>query len=218
MNESIHARFVRWRVEDLIVKYPGLRLRPGTHRSIALGGTLYFCAETPSKECLDDEYDIEIIIPEEFPHALPTVNETAGRIPRSFHKLEDGSLCLGSPVRLRLILVNTPSLVLFVEKCVIPYLYGHSHFEKYGILPFGELKHGREGLCQDLAALYGGNPVHAVPMFVRLTGMKRRQANKASCPCGSGRRLGRCHNRQVNELRSKLGRPWFRFLSRELRD
>jgi hypothetical protein len=30
------------------------------------------------------------------------------------------------------------------------------------------------------------------------------------CPCHSGVRLGRCHHKPLNELRSKLGRPWWR--------
>jgi len=29
------------------------------------------------------------------------------------------------------------------------------------------------------------------------------------CPCGTGMRLGRCHNRKLNTLRDKLGRRWF---------
>jgi hypothetical protein len=46
--------------------------------------------------------------------------------------------------------------------------------------------------------------------FVRLAALRRREANKHPCPCGSGRRLGRCHNRRVNHLRGRLGRSWFR--------
>ena len=39
--------------------------------------------------------------------------------------------------------------------CVIFYLYGYSHFERYGVMPFDELKHGAEGLREDLASLFG---------------------------------------------------------------
>ena len=46
--------------------------------------------------------------------------------------------------------------------------------------------------------------------FLCLTGMKKRVANKHPCPCGSGRRLGRCHCRRVNHLRRTIGRTWFR--------
>jgi hypothetical protein len=49
----------------------------------------------------------------------------------------------------------------------------------------------------------------ALVRFVRLLTMKKRTANKLPCPCGSGDRLGRCHNRIINRVRSKLGRGWF---------
>ena len=45
----------------------------------------------------------------------------------------------------------------------------------------------------------------AIP-YCMLAAMKRRLANKRPCPCGSGRRLGRCHNRRVNTLRNQVGR------------
>lgn len=125
-------------------------------------------------------------------------------------KLHNGALCLGSPTRLRLILLESPSLLHFVERCVVPYLYGYSYFEKHGALPFGELKHGAAGIRQDFANIFGINQEDIVDRYIRLASMGKRHANKQPCPCGSHRRLGRCHHRRVNSLRSRLGRQWFR--------
>ena len=36
------------------------------------------------------------------------------------------------------------------------------------------------------------------------------------CPCGSGLRLGRCHNVRLNRLRKLGSRSWFRFIYAEL--
>jgi hypothetical protein len=91
------------------------------------------------------------------------------------------------------------------RRCVIPYLYGYSHFLKTGKMPFGELDHGELGSLQDLASLLGMEMGPAIPYCVIAT-VKRRRANKQPCPCGSGRRLGRCHNRKVNMLRDRVGR------------
>ena len=88
---------------------------------------------------------------------------------------------------------------------MIPYLDGYSHFLKTGKMPFGELDHGELGSLQDLASLLGMEMGPAIPYCVLAT-MKRRRANKRPCPCGSGRRLGRCHNRKVNMLRDRVGR------------
>ena len=216
--ESLRQRFVRWRIDELLAKYSGLRLMPGPPGWVKLAGGLAFGAEGPSKERIDDEYQIELSIAHGFPERIPSVRETGSRIPRSFHKLDDGTLCLGSPTRLRLILVESPSILRFVERCVIPYLYGHSYFEMHRILPFGELKHGEQGIRQDLASLFGTGREDTIREFVRLTAMRKRHANKQSCPCGSQRRLGRCHHRRVNTLRHRLGRRWFRGVRHALRE
>lgn len=115
-----------------------------------------------------------------------------------------------------LALHTDPSLERFVARCLVSYLYGHSHFERHGKMPFCELRHGEARLRQDLVSLHGAPSEAAVDEFVRLTALSVRVANKAPCPCGSGRRLGRCHNVRVNDLRRRLGRPWFRALRREL--
>jgi hypothetical protein len=187
----------------------GLRLCPSTDESVRIGGVLVFSAEKAGKERIHDEYGIEISIPAQFPKRTPSVKETGGRIPTTFHKLDEGLLCLGSQTRLLLMLSESPSIVSFIERCVIPYLYGYSYFEKHHVMLFGELVHGPQGLRQDLASLYGLCRESALPGFVRLTSMKKRLANKQVCPCGSNRRLGRCHNLRVNKLRDRLGRYWF---------
>lgn len=209
-TESLLQRIVRWRLEDLLIKYPGLRPTSAAGGSVKVAGVLAFVAEAPGRETVGDEYIVEFLVPDNFPNRVPPVWETGGRIPSSFHKLEDGSLCLGTPTRVRLILAESPSILQFVELCVIPYLYGYSYFERHGILPFGELKHGREGIREDLAALFGADREDAACEFVALAAMRKRSANRQPCPCGSQRRLGQCHHRRVNTLRSRLGRQWFR--------
>lgn len=216
MAESLRRQFERWGVKELLYRYPGLQLRPVKASQVIVAGVLAFSAEAPGKDRIDDEYEVEIAIPERFPKWVPTVRETRGRIPPNFHKLDDGSLCLGSPTRLLLMLSESPSILAFVERCVIPYLYGYSHFVKHRTMPFGELSHRQEGIHEDLAAIFGIERVEAVRGFLRLASMKKRQANKQPCPCGSNRRLGKCHRLRVNDLRFRLGRYWFAALYRNL--
>jgi hypothetical protein len=216
VHESIQQRFTRWQLGNLLVKYSSLRLAPLPADAIQLVGLLGFEAFAPGKELIKDEYQIEISIPETFPRQIPSVKEIGGRISRSFHKLSDGSLCLGSPARLMLILAESPSLLRFVERCVIPYLYGHSYFKRNGVMPFGDLDHGAPGLREDLMAIFRTSRESAISHFLRLGSMKKRIANKEPCPCGSGRRLGRCHNRIVNCLRTRLGRYQFRLIQHNL--
>jgi hypothetical protein len=134
----------------------------------------------------------------------------------SYHHLQDGSLCLGSETRLRLMLSERLSLVAFVERCVIPYLYRFSHLKMYGEAPFGDLDHGPSGIKKDLQLLFGLKQESEVLPFLRLLAMKKRHSNKQRCPCGSGERVGRCHHRLMNILRKRLGRYWFRVVEQQL--
>ena len=142
--------------------------------------------------------------------------ETEGRIPDDFHKLSDGSLCLGSPLRLRILIGRGFSLKIFVERCVVPYLHGFAIFERTGELPFGEMEHGVEGIIDDFIDIFevessGGVEAKdkAFQLFALAAG-PRSKANRVKCPCGSGLRVGKCHHKILNELRKKVGRLWFK--------
>lgn len=215
-SDDTRELFRRLGIAQLLDDQPGLRLIPTVDGSVMVAGTFEFNAELPGKAQVVDRYAIEISIPKNFPKEIPSVRETGGRIPRSYHKLRDGSLCLGSPTKLRLILAESPSISRFVERCLIPYLYRYSYRGQHGVSPFGELDHGPAGIRQDLTPLFGVDSEAAVLGFVELAAMKKRIANKKPCPCGNGLRLGRCHNRRVNWLRDRLGRHWFRLVRLQL--
>lgn len=210
MPNPVRLRYQRWRLEDLLRDQPGLRLQPILDGEVRLCGVLTFTAQSRGLERIEDTYELEISVPLAFPAELPAVRETAGRIPRDFHTHSDGQLCLGSPTRQRLALVNSPTLPTFVSKCIVPYLYGFSFREKHGTMPFGERAYGLSGVRRDFAHLFGVKTEAAAIEMVRLASLKKRIANKCPCPCGSKSRLGKCHNRKVNECRKLLGRPWFR--------
>lgn len=208
------TRLQTWAVQELLGRYPGLRLLPTVDTDLRIAGTLEFSAQAPGHEYITDQYEITMAVASSFPKSVPVVREVGGRVPKDFHKMTLGELCLGSPTRLRLILSETSSLLSFVERCVVPYLYSYSLVEKGGTLPFGELSHGAKGLSDDLADLIGFDDDQTLYQFVRLLTLKKRQANKLPCPCESGIRVGRCHNRKLNTLRRKLGRYWFASLLR----
>ena len=203
------SALLRVYVEEVLQKYPELRLQPSAGDETVLAGSFEFSAQARGHVQMSDCYEISISVASNYPRTVPLVREMANRIPCNFHKLDSGHLCLGSPTRLRLILAETPSLLSFIERCLVPYLYGYSTVEGGGDLPFGELSHGVPGLRDDLASVLGVETDKILIGFVRLLASKKRKANKLPCPCGSGMRLGQCHNRIINRVRSDLGRGWF---------
>ena len=162
-----------------------------------------------------DEFELEIEIPPPFPKELPRVTETGGRIPKKVdcHVNEvDGTLCLGSPLRLLRLLAEEPTLTGFAARCLVPYLFAQSRkLAGSGTFTFGELTHGLPGMLDDYVALFGVRDISQAVEALRLLGMKTRRANKLPCPCSCRKRLGRCRfNAKLREFRAVAGRPWFR--------
>jgi len=195
--------------------YPLMAYRPRTGKPPVLRGRFRFTARHHEAGEIEDEFELEIEIPPAFPKEVPPVTETGGRIPKKadFHVNEaDGSLCLGSPLRLLHLLSQKPTLIGFADKCLVPYLFAQSQkLAGRESFAFGELTHGLPGMLDDYVALFGLKDIRQAVEAVRLLGMKKRRANKAKCPCGCSDRLGRCEfNAKLREFRAVADRPWYR--------
>lgn len=198
-------------LDSFFQRFPDLSLRPSGRGYVLIAGTVEFQVrdEAPDRY-IRDQFSIEIEVPESFPNRLPFVREVGGRIPKDFHKLTNNCLCLGSPLRLQVMMAKTRSLTSFVEACVLPYLAGYTIFEKSKDMPFGELKHGIPGLYDDYKSLLGVATDEACLRMLGCLSLRKRIANKRPCFCGSGIRLGHCHNRKVNAIRVMASRGQFR--------
>tara|TARA_R110000851_G_scaffold243845_2_gene396645 strand:- start:7375 stop:8034 length:660 start_codon:yes stop_codon:yes gene_type:complete len=194
--------------------YPGMSTAPCKDAGICLRGKFRFKASVSGGDEIDDSYKLEIVVPEKFPQALPKVKETGGKIPRdgNFHVNPDGTLCLGSPLRLLRKVHSAPNLTGFADKCLVPYLYAVSYKLMHGgEFVFGELAHGGQGIVDDYSVMLGLKERHQVTRAIQLLGLKKRLANKKPCPCGCGKRLGACpFHYKLNEFRRMAPVSWFR--------
>ncbi len=221
MKDPCEKRHAEWGLAEFRERFPGLRLTHLPDCALQFDGELAFRARMDGFDEIDDTYKLSGIIPYRFPEEEAQVFEVGGRISGDYHKFDNGILCLGSPIRRRKELAEQPTLTGLIERLVIPYLYNHSYQERNGALPVGELDHGAPGLVEDYEKLFQLEGPQQCLEALQLLGMKKRIANKRACPCGSGRRLGRCHNRQLNPFRRFAPRNYFRrqavYLLKELK-
>jgi len=206
---------------EFVRDYNLMAIRPRAGNTPLLKGRFAFIARHPDIGEVDDAFDLKIDVPRNFPCELPSVFEIGGRIPPSklYHvNQHDYSLCLGSPLRLRLLLSAKPSLVGFAETCLVPYLSGVSYKLKTGrSLPFGELDHGIPGIIADYRVLFSLTTPEQILATLKALGKKKRLGNKLPCPCGCGRRLGRCPFRlRLIPFRALANRPWYRLQFQEM--
>lgn len=206
-----------WGLDALRDLHPDLRERPSSDGSLVLEGPLEFRGHNDAHGEVHERFEVRIKVPASFPRELPQAWELGGRIPVRYHtNLGDKTLCLGSPLRLFIELRAEPTLLGFVNRCLLPYFFNFVVGKRTGTLPFGELAHGTRGLLAEYRQLLGAKTASVTLALFRLLGMKKRIANKRHCPCGSGRRVGRCHNRHLNPLRRVRPRSWFSSHSAEL--
>lgn len=206
---------------EFINDYPGMKLRPQHGALPLLKGFFEFTVVgSEGRMPVTDAYELAIAIPKEFPKDLPVVSEIGNRIPHdgNHHINSDGSLCMGTPLRLLIELSKKPTLIGFAEKCLVPYLYAMSlHLNHQVPFVFGELEHGHAGLQKDCLAILGLRNTAQLKSAMMLLGVRERHANKYVCPCGCGKRLSQCHFRhRLNELRRLSSLEWFRKLQRSV--
>jgi len=195
-----------------LTDYPSMSLRPTRNDEKIIHGQFHFKASRGGK-AIEDSFELEIMVQRAFPSAIPKVSETAGKIPKTgdYHVNPDGTLCLGSHLRLKKALFDTPDLVSFTEKCLVPYLFNVSiKLRNGGEFVTGELAHGTAGIIHDYMEMFGLSSLVQIVYALELLGTKKRIANKKMCPCGCGLQLGRCpiHHR-LSEFRPAAPRSWF---------
>ena len=204
-------------IQEFLQEYPGMAIRSTQGGSIlTLAGTFDFSAKSGESEEVTDSYRLLISVPDCFPRDIPEVKEIENKIPRNgeYHVNSDDTLCLGSRLRLLLQISLRPTLSGFAEVCLVPYLYAVSYKIKFGgKFLFSELQHGIPGELYDYVDLFGLKEPEQVSAVLRLLAMKKRLANKYPCPCGCGRRLGKCtFNDKLKGFRDLADRNWFKSL------
>lgn len=190
-----------------------MALAPSRTDDLHLRGSLRFRAQFGGIE-IDDSYRLWIEIPGNFPRGRPRVWELDQKVPKdgNHHLNPDDTLCLGSPLHVLMKISSHPTLIGFARECLVPFLYAVSRKRTEGGSFFmGELPHGEPGIIIDYQRLLGLKSKDQVVAALRLTGMKKRHANKKPCACGCGLRLGSCSLRlTINRLRSIMPRAWYR--------
>ncbi len=187
-------------IAELQQKYRGLTRVLETEACIELLGPLQFEASADGYEPITDEFEIKLIVPSSYPKELPWVRETGGRIKENYeHVFNNGKLCLAVPIEERLTFEQQPSLVGFVDKLLVPYLYGYCFWEKHGEHPFGEREHGEAGIVGFYVEKLGlSDDIQVLEVLLHLHQYGYRGHH--DCPCGSGAKLRNCHGHALKKL------------------
>lgn len=200
-------------LEEFLSSCPQMRLEAYDREQVVIEGSYSFSAQMDGFEPIQKTYRIRVIFTSQYPKDLPIIGELDGRIPRDidYHTYPDGVFCLGSDIKIKSILNTNPTVKNLFEKILIPFLYKIVYKQKYGIAPYGELRHGEDGLIDDYERLFEVQGKTSVLQVLRALGKRKRDANKLQCPCGCSTRVGKCSYRfSLQKWRQLDKRRWFR--------
>ena len=207
------SKWVRLELQEFLATNPKMRLTHFDDASSVIEGEYNVDAQMDGFNPIHQSYDLKIVFPEGYPKEIPTVTETKQTIPRNpdYHTYDDGSFCLGSGLKLKEILSETPNVSDFIGKILDPFLYSISYKLKYHEFPNGDLAHGEEGLIDDYERLFNVKGKRSVLRVLEALGKRKRVANKLRCACGCGKKLGACDFRvSLIKWRKLDKRRWFR--------
>ena len=212
MDEGVEQLVID-QVNEAQSRYPNLELLRYSSGVLRVRGCVGFSIEHNS-HMIEDYYNLELMILDDYPASPPFVFEPEGKIPKDFgHFMAAGNFCLGAPVEVRRRFAEHKSLLRFIEDQVIPYLFTYSYKRDHGKLPFSDLWHGPQGLLQYYTEFFGTSPVEAMKLLKCLA--DDSVPPLMACPCGGGSKLRECHGPKLTELRPHLPPRQF---ETELRD
>lgn len=183
-------------IESFLCEYSEFSINPIINNEFILKGELQRVITYKENEPLKLFYSLSIHFSADYPSEPPIIYENKNQIQKvsSNHINPDGSFCLGSPIRLKLVLKKTPDFKYFFESCVLPYLYAVTMNQQHGKgFIFGELDHGNEGLISDFQDLFHLEKPTQVFYMLKVLSTRKKIANKMNCPCECGKRVTKCN-------------------------
>ena len=187
-------------VEELLSqKHPGLSIRAINNGAVVEGVVVLRSADMPFESFL-----VRIDLDDIPPKQQPRVFEIGGRIPKqdTHHVSSDGSLCVGVPEEIWLLLDGRFEIVRFIDDVVAPYLIGVACMLRGEAWPFGERSHGAAGICEFYGERFGTKePAHVLDIIEVL--LAKAPKGHWPCPCGSGNVIRKCHHKELSELRAR---------------
>lgn len=187
---------------DLRNKHSNLHLHIDQQDNATVHGTLV--VPSPTGIVLD-RYQISIEIPADFPASLPIVRETGGRIPwdPDFHVETNGIACVMLPDERWRIFPESAPFTDFIDGPVQNFFLGQSLVELGEDWPFDEWEHGERGILEYYKQLFESEDPATVLRYLRMLS-KRTLKKHWKCPCGSGKKVRKCCEPKIKDLRRKV--------------
>lgn len=158
----------------------------------------------------DIGFSVDLRIPDDYPEGIPRLICRPEEIPweEDRHVVTAGVACLCVSSEYRLHWPRGSDLTDFMECFVVPYFVRQAYYQAHGEWPSGqERRHGAAGIIEsfsDTLAVLGSPNVATIERFLIMLASHGHPKGSDPCPCGSGKRIRKCHRRLVWALRNNV--------------
>jgi hypothetical protein len=198
-----HPEVLQNLIDQLRASFPTMQVVIQNKKTY-IRGSLYIIDPETDREI--DRFGIEIGLPDDYPHSVPSVTETEDRIPKTIdrHFMSDGSACLFFRDEQHKFYNKKTSIIDFIKIPVYNFFLSQSYYELTGKWIFGTRPHGRGAATWDYyAEELGTDDIYTIGGFLCFLASEKLNV-KQKCYCGSDKPLVNCHIKKVIEMRKKV--------------
>lgn len=180
--------------------FPKLSIKSSSPEGWKIGGEIDVCDADGNYW---DTFLIEVLFTKMYPHCVPLLFETGGKIQRhiDYHIDGDGLCCVDITHKLLYRSKRGLSVMNYLREWVYPYLANQVYRGTGSTYAGGEYGHHFAGVRQfyteDLKL-----SVEKAEEVLRAIVQKRDVGRNAKCPCGSGEKVKRCHEESILFLKT----------------
>lgn len=142
------------------------------------------------------------MVPRNFPKSPPIIRETGGLIPRILDRhinQKDATCCIQLPVEFH---QKRPSTIReYIDGPVSSFFLAQLYFDHFKKWPNGERGHGRQGLAEYCKEQLGTDDLALVAKMVKLIQEWRVHPKNERYPCGSHRKISKCHEKLFEDIK-----------------
>lgn len=195
---------------------PKLELRQTDGLFVAEGA--YCVTDGPNASGPIEEFEIQLAVDPRYPKTEPALREVAERIPQDIDRHMFGNgFCCTCVWEEWLVTAEDTSFEGFCAGPLRNFFLSQLYFESKGKWPFGERKHGLEGLVEAVSRILGFKVSQAQAIQHLNAVISPNPKGHWTCVCGSGLRIRDCDPQHLPDLRTRLGHENIKRLKERLR-
>ena len=155
-------------------------------------------------------FSVDLRIPDNYPEGIPRLYCRREEIPWEVdrHVVSGGMACLCVSTEYRRHWPRGSDLTDFLECFVVPYFVRQAYYQSHGHWPAGqERSHGAAGIVESFGETLtelGSPSVATIEQFLIVLAPPGHPNGCDPCPCGSGKKIRKCHRRLVWAFRNRI--------------